>query len=221
MAAVALLRVSTDEQGKSGLGIEAQMSRIEEFCSRKGFPLLCAFREHVSGSAPIEKRGGLTSALEAAKEAEAFLVVSSRDRLSRDPLTSMVVERQVKVLCADGTAEGDDPSAIFQRRILDAVAELERRMIAARTKAALEAKKRRGEPMGRAPYGFRYEQGELVEIPAQMRILNRILEASESGQSVREIARMLNKGGWTTPKGGQWYPTQVHRIVRRASALLA
>jgi DNA invertase Pin-like site-specific DNA recombinase len=217
MKAVAYIRVSTEDQSKSGLGLEAQISAINTYCER-GVELLATFRETASGSAPLEVRLGLAAAIDAARAAGAVLVVARRDRLARDPLVSLLIERQVDVLAADGAGNGDDPSAMFQRRILDAVAELERRLIAARTKAALAAKKARGEPLGRAPFGFRHEAGELVEAPEQARVLARMLEASESGMGVRAIAELLNAGGHRTPTGKRFHPTQVARILRRAAA---
>lgn len=217
---MALVRVSTEEQGRSGLGIEAQSSSIEEFCSRKGIELLCMYREHVSGSAQLEDRAGLLSALAFASMQDAVLVVAKRDRLSRDPFVSMLVERQCRVLSADGTADGDDPAAVFQRRILDAVAELERRMIAARTKAALQAKKERGEKTGRPPYGFRFVNGVLEEHPEQYRIFCRIVESHNVGYGYKKIADWLNERGFPAQSGGKWHVTQVKRVVQRAKEVL-
>jgi DNA invertase Pin-like site-specific DNA recombinase len=89
------------------------------------------------------------------------LIVAKRDRIARDSFLSVLIEREAakkgaRIVSAAGEGtETDDPAAIFTRRILDAVAELERALTAARTRAALRAKRARGERAGTEPYGFR------------------------------------------------------------------
>jgi len=89
------------------------------------------------------------------------LIVAKRDRIAREAFLSTLIEREVakkgaRIVSAAGEGtENDDPSAVFTRRILDAVAELERGLIAARTRAALRAKRAKGERAGCEPYGYR------------------------------------------------------------------
>ena len=95
MQAVGYLRVSTDEQTTSGAGLDAQLHAIREHCRKHGLELVATFSdEGVSGAAPLDKRTGLLDAVNAL-ERGAVLVVSRRDRLSRDPVSAAVVERMV------------------------------------------------------------------------------------------------------------------------------
>ena len=102
----------------------------------------------------------MTEALNALRRGDT-LIVAKRDRLARDSFIAVLIEREAAkkgASGASGTGEGtdsDDPAATFTRRILDAVAELERSLTAARTRAALKAKRARGERAGTEPYGYR------------------------------------------------------------------
>jgi DNA invertase Pin-like site-specific DNA recombinase len=159
---VALYRCSTDRQTDSGLGLEAQKEQVESFCKRNGLTIVASYSDlGVSGKAPLEERIGLVSALSALVSFRAGgLIVAKMDRLSRDPLLAMTLERIVeksgcRILSASGEGtENDDPSQVLMRRILAAVAENESSVCAARIKAALQAKKARGERLGRPPFGF-------------------------------------------------------------------
>ena len=113
----------------------------------------------VSGGAEIDKRPGLIAALEALRtERAGILVVAKRDRLARDVLVAAMVERLcqregARIQSADGTGNGDSPEAKLLRTMIDAFAAYERALIRARTRAALAAKKARGERVGGVPYG--------------------------------------------------------------------
>lgn len=151
--AIALLRVSTEKQQ---LGLDAQREAISAFAAARGIEVLAWHTEIVSGGAPFEDRIGLQAA---SADVAAFrtdhLIVAKRDRLSRDPLVSMLTEQalgkiKATVLCADGNNE-TDPASELIRHILDGVARFERRMIGIRTKAALAARRAKGLPLGRPP----------------------------------------------------------------------
>jgi hypothetical protein len=132
------------------------------------------------------------------------LLVAKRDRLGRDVVAVALIERLVarrgaSVVSAagEGTGNGDDPSALLMRRLIDSFAEYEAALIATRTRGALAAKRRRGERVSRfAPYGFRFAvDGQTVEpAPAEQPVLARIHEARAAGLSLPRIARELNQG---------------------------
>ena len=149
--AVAFLRVSTEKQA---LGLEAQRADIERYAATNDIAVIGWHTEIVSGGAPFEERLGLQAALGSVVELGAsHLLVAKRDRFSRDPLVCMLVERELtragaSVLAADGNNEAD-PASELVRGVLDCVARFERRMIGIRTKAALAAKRARGERLGR------------------------------------------------------------------------
>lgn len=147
-SAIGYCRVSTAEQGKSGLGLEAQKAAIEAFSQREGFAVSAWFTEVQSGkrvSDTLEERPQLRAALAAGKAAKCPILVSRLDRLSRDVhfISGLMVQRVEFIACELGRVQ--DP---FMLHLFAALAEKERAMISQRTKAALAALKARGVKLG-------------------------------------------------------------------------
>lgn len=235
MKAVAYLRVSTDEQAESRAGLDAQLHAIRQHCQRAGLTLTDTFTdEGVSGAAQLDKRPGLLDAVNAVTRG-AVLLVAKRDRLARDPVACAVVERMVskrggRIVSAAGEGtDNDDATSILMRRIVDAFSEHERLVIAARTRAALQAKKRRGERAGKLPYGYtlaednlattRSRSGlpvQLVPVDEQLAVVARIRRERAAGLSMRTIAQRLTDDGIPTATGNNvWSHSTVQRIVGR------
>lgn len=197
-AAVLITRVSTGEQADSGLGLEAQLATMRAFCEREGLEVVSIHEDAgVSGRAALENRTGLVEALAAVVSNRAGVLLCAKlDRVSRDPLTLMTIEKTLKssgaklVSAAGEGTEGDDPSSVFMRRILSAVGEMEANLVSARTKAALKAKKARGERVGRPPKGFSVEGGQLVQNADWARVL-KALELRAAGEPLRVVAAEL------------------------------
>jgi DNA invertase Pin-like site-specific DNA recombinase len=196
----AVLRVSTSKQVDSGLGLQAQREAIAAFAKREGFTVVSEWSdEGVSGGACMDKRPGLSGAVAAVLSGEAdFIVVAKMDRLSRDPLCQMTIERLLakkgsRVLSAAGEGtEDDSPAAVLMRRILSAVSENEKALVSVRTKAALAMKKARGERLGRPPFGFCVDAGgNLALHPVNFTLLHTAVEMSENFVPQREIASIL------------------------------
>lgn len=146
--AIGYCRVSTAEQGKSGLGLEAQKAAIEAFAVREGFTVSEWFTEVMSGkrvSDTLDERPQLQAALKLGKSLKCPILVSRLDRLSRDVhfISGLMVQRAQFVVCELGTDV--DP---FMLHLFAALAEKERAMISQRTKAALAALKARGVKLG-------------------------------------------------------------------------
>ena len=158
MRAVAYLRVSTDEQAQSGAGLRAQEDACRAHAVRAGAELVGpSLDAGVSGAAPLDARPGLVEAFARVGPGDALLV-AKRDRLGRDPIIVAMIEAAVakrggRVASAAGEGtDGDDPSSVLMRRIVDAFAEHEQLILKAYTRAALLAK-RRGQRTGSVPYG--------------------------------------------------------------------
>lgn len=214
--AIALLRVSTEDQHN---GIDVQRAAIEAWSALNGVQVLAYHEEHVSGASQLSDRYGLLAAIADVGEKRAdILVAHKRDRIARDPMVSILTEREVakvgaRLCTVEGGMDGDGPQDRFMRRILDAVAELEREMIVARTKAALAAKKARGERTGSVPVGKRVDGGVLVDDEGEQRAIALARRLRSEGYSLRDIGVELQLAGFATRKGGAFAPEQVKRLV--------
>lgn len=205
--AVAYLRVSTEEQH---IGPQAQRDAIEAWAAREGIEVVDWFSdEGFSGKSPPGKRPALTEALTALHEHEGgILVVARRDRLARDVMIAGYLEMKVRqagarIVSVAGEGTGDDsPTDRLMRQIIDAFAEYERQIIAARTRAALQAKKARGERAGNLPWGYRAdENGRLVQDVDEQLVIARIRDLRDEGTSIRGVVRCLAEEGYRSRVG--------------------
>lgn len=205
--AIAYLRVSTEEQH---IGTTAQRDAIDAWAAREGVEVVAWFSdEGISGKSPPGKRPALTEALTALHEQEAgILVVARRDRLARDVMIAGYLEMKVRqagarIVSVAGEGTGDDsPTDRLMRQIIDAFAEYERQIIAARTRAALQAKKARGERAGNLPWGYRAdENGKLVEDVDEQLVIAHIRDLRDEGVSIRGVVRCLAEAGYRSRVG--------------------
>src|SRR3954471_9833366 len=216
------VRVSTEDQASSGLGIEAQIHACREWARRAGLAVVGPFVDDVSGASSLDKRPGLLDAV-ARLEPGDVLLVAKRDRLGRDPIVvamieSAVARKKCRIISAAGEGtESDEPSSILMRRLIDAFAEYERLIIKARTKAALAAKRRRGERTGQIPVGSQLAaDGKTLESdPAEQRALAHMRQWRALGWTHREIAGELGRRGFRPKNGGvRWSHTTVGHLLR-------
>lgn len=207
-------RVSTEEQGQSGLGLEAQSRDIEAFLSTHAgaHEVAGEFLDVLSGK--DNNRPELMKAMDLCRKTGAELLVSKLDRLSRRMsfVAALLEDRKVNLRVA--TMPGADT---FQLHIYAALAEQERKQIGARTKAALAAAKARGVKLGglRDATGRRNAaiQREAAAFAEKIRPIVQPLRSN--GATLAEIAGALDQAGITTARGGVWTPTQVKRVLER------
>ena len=225
---IAYLRVSTTAE-RQELGASAQRHAISQWAEREGATVAAWYTEEVSGGAALDKRLVLLEAIAAVREhCAARLVVQRLDRFSRDPMSAALAEAELRrhgatLAVAEGAGDGEDPSAQLVRGILLSVARFEKAMIAARIRAALGVKKRRGEIVGEAPFGSRVgaDGKTLEECPTEQAIVLRIVALSETyGRSEREIVALLKAEGLRSPRSGAGWlgQSQVHRVLARHRA---
>lgn len=208
-------RVSTMEQGCSGLGMEAQQRDIELYLanySEVPFEIIGEFIDVRSGK--DDDRPELAKAIALAKKAGAELLVSKLDRLSRRvSFISALMEVKKLTLRVASMPTADN----FQLHIYAALAEQERKFIGLRTKAALAEAKARGQKLG----GMRdktMKRNDVVKANATRRaesISGIIIPLRDAGKTLREIAAELDKAGVETARGGSWSATQVQRALTR------
>jgi DNA invertase Pin-like site-specific DNA recombinase len=219
---VIYLRVSTGQQGRSGLGIEAQRAALARFAETEGYTIVREFVEVETGkgSDALERRPQLSSALTAARKIKCSVAVAKLDRLSRDVhFISGLMAHRVPFLVAELGPDVDP----FVLHLYAALAEKERAMIAKRTRDALAAAKARGAVLG----GPRLPEARMVAMDVIKRqadqhaanVLPIIREARKAGAStLREIAEVLNARGISTARGGQWHATSVRNMLNRSVA---
>lgn len=202
---VAYLRVSTSKQGKSGLGLAAQRSKIEAFLSDDDV-LLAEYTETQSGKR--DEREELWNAIRHAKRHSAKLVIAKLDRFSRKvSFISRIMDEGV------GLAVADMPNATdFQLHIFAALAQEERRLISERTKAALAEAKKRGVKLGRNGNVLANTNRQSA-IRFAKSVWPRISPMVEAGHSLSAIARHLNALEIETSNGGQFYAQTVKNII--------
>jgi len=223
---VSYLRVSTDKQGRSGLGLEAQREAVASYLNGGRLTLEAEYVETESGKRA--DRPKLKAALAHAKAIGATLIFAKLDRLTRNvDLLRALVASDVDLVFCDLPSVPPGAMGRFLLTQMASVAELEAGLISERTKAALAAAKARGVKLGN-PNGARALRGKqvgnkqalaAVKARAQDRAENlRSIIAgvlSTGITSVREIAAELNRRAILTPRGGPWHPTSVVRLLNR------
>ena len=223
MSAVAYLRVSTQDQANSGLGLEAQETAIIAAAARLGLPLTATYTDAgVSGGLALESRPALLEAVDALKAGD-VLLVAKRDRLGRDVLNVAMIERLVerrgaRVYSAAGEGTDDDgPTGRLMRQIIDAFAEYERALIRARTRAAMQAAKRRGQRVGRVPFGMRLAADgiHLEPDPDERTLLQQMHDWRRHGYALVTIADTLNARGLRNRHGRMWQRSFVGQLLER------
>lgn len=213
---VSYLRVSSQDQKRSGLGIEAQREAVARYLNGGDWKLLAEFEEVESGKSH-ENRPKLAEAMALCRRTGATLVIARLDRLSRNIafLASLMESKVPFVAC-------DNPHATkFTVHILGAVAEHEREMIAARTKAALQAARDRGQMLG----GWR--GGPKVDTAAGTAARTAKADAYAAdvgpiatrlraeGMSLRQVAARMAEQGIRTPRDGAWSAAAVKALLER------
>jgi DNA invertase Pin-like site-specific DNA recombinase len=217
---VGYMRVSTDKQGKSGLGIEAQRAALARFVEAEGLELAGEYVEVETGKGAdaLDRRPELAKALAAARKARGAVLVAKLDRLSRDvAFISGLMAQRVPFIVAELGADADP----FMLHIYAALAEKERALISERTKAALASKKAQGVALGNRT-NLPEAQAKSVAankaaadaFAANVLPIIRSIEAS-GVRGGRALAAALNARGIKTARGGVWRETTVRNLLAR------
>jgi len=220
---VSYYRVSTQRQGASGLGLDAQRSAVLSHLNGDKAALVAEFTEIESGKK--NQRPQLMAAMAACKKRKATLIIAKLDRLSRNvAFIANLMESGVDFVAVDFPQANR-----LTLHILAAVAEHEREMISARTVAALAAAKARGRRLGWSNPKRRAEQhsatvsavGSIRRAADQFaaNVLPVIGQIKAAGVSTLDgIAEALNSRGVKTARGGRWHPTTVRNLLCRATS---
>lgn len=220
MHAVTYLRVSTERQGRSGLGLEAQRDVIAVFASREGLEIAGEFIEIETGKGAdaLDRRPKLAAALAEARRLKCPVVVAKLDRLSRDVhFISGLMTHRTPFIVAELGADADP----FMLHLYAALAEKERKLISERTKAALAAKRAQGTELGnrtnlpearvRAAAATKATADKFAE--GVLPIIEQVKAAGAT--SYRAVAASLNARGIKTARGGRWEASTVRNVLMR------
>ncbi len=220
MKAIIYTRVSTAEQGKSGLGLESQLNLVTEFCTAENIEVITHYSEVETGKGhdALDKRPQLAKALQHAKKEGAYLVVAKLDRLGRNvSFISGLMESKVPFIVAQLGKDADP----FMLHLYAALSEKERELISTRTKAALKVLKDKGVILGNQT---NLDDARLIghETCRQQasafadNVLPIVLQFRDNNETLPAIADKLNAMGVKTRRGGKWYASTVANILKRA-----
>lgn len=221
--AIAYIRVSSDLQAEKGISIEAQKASVLAYAASKGLGLVDVVVDAgVSAGVPLSKRENGKRVAAAVKSKKVDVVIAVRlDRLFRNAgecLTTIDLwnKKNVSIVLLDcGGVEMDSSNPISKMMLtfMAGIAEHEKALVSARTKAALDHKKAQGlRTTTRAPIGFRFDGDRVVEDPTEQKALKQIRKLHSAGFSAGRIAAALNSRG-VPARGTKWFPTTIQRLV--------
>ena len=202
---IGYVRVSTDEQADSGLGLAAQRAALAAEAEKRGWTMVDVYEDAQSGKSL--DRPGLAEALAAVEEGRAAgILVAKLDRLSRSlrdfaDLMARARSKGWAIVALDLGVDLSTPAGEFMANVMASAAQWERRIIGQRTKDALAAKRAQGEKLGRPP-----------TLPKD--VVERIVAKRKAGEGQSAIARQLNAEKVPTAHGGaQWHASTVRAVA--------
>ena len=210
---IAYYRVSTQRQGRSGLGLEAQQRAVADYLTDYQAQVIGEFTEVETGkgSSALSKRPVLREALAYAKQHKANLIVAKLDRLARNvAFVSALMESKVPFVCADMPEANE-----LTLHIIAAVAQYEGRAISERTKAALAAAKARGVKLGNPNLKLDNAKRKQAAQAFAENIRATVVAWRSQGLSQRAMVTQLNALGVPAAKGGDWSLVQLQRVLAR------
>jgi len=227
-AAVAYIRVSTDEQATEGVSLAAQEAALRAYATFRGLELRIVVDAGVSAGKPLAARPGGAAVLRMVARREVSVVAAFKlDRLFRDCADCLATVREwdtagVALHLLDLGGQALDTSSAMGRfflTVMAGAAELERNQIRERTRTALAHKRDNGDHLGGVPFGFALaEDGcHLVEDDDEQAIVALVRSYRAEGLSIRTIAARLNEEKPAAARGARWHPTTVARMLRGAA----
>jgi site-specific DNA recombinase len=219
---VGYIRVSSEEQKKSGLSIEAQEEKIKQYAGIKDLRLAKVYHDEAESGKDMN-RPSMLEIMDGIQNGKiGHLVVYKLDRLTRSlaDLSHLLVLFDKKEITLSSVQETIDTSTATGRLMVQMIgmfAEWERGQIVERTQVALDRKREKGEKLGGiVPYGWSVKKGMLIPNPKESGVLNGILKACREGRGYKDIADTLNDQGIKPRAGRRWYASTIRYICLRA-----
>ncbi len=225
MTAIGYARVSTEDQAKEGVSLDNQKSKIEVYCHLKDLELT-EIVEDAGISAKNLNRPGVQKVLRLARKKKIdAVVVYKLDRIFRSMVdaletTKMFDKLGVSFHSIEETLDTQSAMGRFFFTLTAALAEMERRIIGERTKAALSHKRTRNEKTGgEVPFGYDLtSEGLLEKYEKEQRVIRLIRKLHRAGYSLRRTCAELENRGYKTKRGyTKWHPKTIGTILKRTS----
>lgn len=233
MKAVLYARFSPRPDAAESESCETQLEQCRKYCAENQIEVSGAFQDRaLSGSE--EDRPGLWTAIDMLRR-KGLLIVYRLDRLARNVylmhcIEQAVAKRGARIISVCGEGNGSTPEDKLIRDILAALAEYQRKVAAARTKASMLRHQATGRRMSyKAPFGWREDPNSplnsrgrpsrLMADPEEQRVIQCIVALHEQGRTPRAICKALD-ASWVECRGGKWYHKTVQKILKRAGAAL-
>ena len=223
LPALGYARVSTDEQAREGVSLEAQQSRIRAYCEAKELELMDTLVDDGISGKTLD-RPALRELLQRCERGEVgHVVVVKLDRLTRRTrdllalVDDLFLARHIELHSVSESLDTSSPHGKFVLTLFGGLAQMERELIGERTRSALAFKRENGQPTSHPPLGFRANgnRHRMVPVPAELETVHRILDRWRTGGSYAGIARELNQEGVASKRGGRWHASTVRGIVQR------
>ena len=221
--AVGYIRVSTEEQVRDGVSLDAQQARIRAYAVAKRLTLTDILADEGYSGKNLN-RPALQELLARCERGEVgAVIVLKLDRLTRRTrhLLSIVEDvflaRNIELHSVSESLDTSTPHGRFVLTLFGGLAQMERELIGERTKAALAYKRQEGQPTSHAPLGFRADgkRDRMRPVPQELDVVRQILTLWRCGSSYASIARKLNAEGARTKRGGRWHHSTVSKVVQR------
>jgi site-specific DNA recombinase len=222
MKAVGYIRVSTDEQANEGVSLDNQRKRIEAFCIAKEWELVNLYEDAGKSGKDLNRDGIQKLIKDSCKGLFEAVIVYKVDRISRRQRDLWYLIDDVFEPNGIGFISVNEPfdttSAIGKACLgmIGVFAQLERDLIAERTKDALKYKKDKGDYLGTVPLGYDIVDGELQEKEEEIAIVKYAKKLRSGSYSLDKIAKTFNGEGVPTKRGGKWYRSTVRYLLNNA-----
>jgi site-specific DNA recombinase len=222
LKAYGYVRVSSEEQAREGISLDAQEEKIKTYATLHDLDLIEIIRDEGYSGKNLNRPGlqRLLGLIEGS-EPEA-VIVYKLDRLTRRTrdllhlIEDVFSEGNTRFLSITEQIDTATAMGKFFLTVMGALAQMEREVVGERTSAALAYKKSQGDTLGKIPYGYMRLDGKLIEDQQEQKVLRRIRRMRKDGMSYQAIAQHLNQSGVPPrQKQAHWQPSSVHYILNR------
>jgi site-specific DNA recombinase len=220
---IGYVRVSTEEQTRNGVSLDAQESKIRAYAEAKDLDPVEIIRDEGLSGKDLN-RPGIQRVLSICQDHQVeAVIVTKLDRLTRRTrhllqlVEDVFLAQHIELHSVSESLDTSTPHGRFVLTLFGGLAQMERELVGERTRAALAHKRSQGLPTSHPPLGFRAngKKHRLIPVPEELAIVREILVLWRRGHSYRAIARRLNQDGARTKQGGVWRHATVKKIVDR------